>query len=143
MNNLMTSSVHGIANILLAQLENIETSPAAGAKTFDWIRAGGLILAIGFSFLLVFYVIYPSLLTRAKKVMPLALYGRCLGAWLFAIQLLILILYWREFVFGDESRQLNAYGPKAAWIVLMLISSLVSVGYFRTPRSVRLSNQSR
>lgn len=116
-----------------------QTLVGPGVKTtqvtgFDGIRLGGLLLVTGFGFLLTFYVIYPSLLKQSRRLMPLTLYGRCLGGWLFIIQVLLLVLFWREFVWGDPTVQINTIWPKAVWVVWIVVSSLLSGAYFRTSR---------
>jgi hypothetical protein len=110
--------------------------PAGATSEFDWIRVGVLILVIGFGFLLTFYVIYPSALKRSRSLMPLTLYGQCLGGLILVIQGVVLVLYWREFVWGDSANRINEW-PKVAWVVVMILSWVLSAAFFKTPRPIR------
>ena len=130
------SIVIGYLNAIFSQPISEVPNSAGATSEFDWIRVGILILVMGFGFLLTFYVIYPSALKRSKSLMPLTLYGQCLAGLILFIQGVVLVLYWREFIWGDSANRINEW-PKVAWIVVMILSWALSVAYFKTPRPIR------
>lgn len=130
------SVIVGYLNTIFSQPIPEAPHSTGATSEFDWIRVGIMILVTGFGFLLTFYAIYPSALKRSQSLMPLTLYGQCLAGLILFIQGVVLVLYWREFIWGDSANRINEW-PKIAWIVVMILSWVISVAYFKTPRPIR------
>ena len=125
--------------VLLGQpgSETATLPPTASMSDFDWIRIMILLLIMIAGTVLTFFVIYPSVLKRSTSLMPLTLYGRCLGGLLILVQGSFLVLYWRELVFGDPTKSISHTWPKGAVIAFIIISFILSGAYFKTPKAIR------
>lgn len=138
MNWNLASVVQEVSTAILAQATSAPAAAPGKAMAVDWIRIAIFGLTLVVSFLMMFYVIYPVLLKRAIRTMPLSMFGGCLAFWLLAMGGLVLGLFWKHFVWGDPLVDLNWYWPKVAWGCLTGVSFFSALGFYRSPRMPKI-----